>query len=274
MENAALLFNFNSRGHKLFNRLSMIKNKLNKSFKIDIFSYKDNFDLTHILLSKRYKNIFLCGGDGSFSSFINLVIKLNLENDLNIGYFPLGTMNDCLKMYGISSINKSIKYIKENCVVKARLGKCEDIYFTYVVALGAYSDISYRCDHQKKKIFGRFAYYFLALKECFKKQLDTFIINGKKYESPFVMVMLGSHIGGFKVNKYPSNDSLKIFITPKGLFNGLLHYIFRKKLLIESCNEIIIKHQNPLQCVDGEFFCSLTTRIVLSDKKISIFGKI
>ena len=258
MEKAILIFNINAGNKNIFNKVLKIKNKLSDIYDVDLFSYTKIEDIAKILLRKNYAYLFLCGGDGSFNNLINFVMKNEQINFPCIGYIPTGTMNDCLKGYGINSINSSIKIIKNNHQENILLGKCNDQYFSYLFALGAYSDISYVAKRKNKKNEGKLSYYFKSIKEAFKKQNYSFYINDKLFESPFIMYLNGSNVGGFKINKQFFNDKKgNFYITRKGIFNGLLTYLGKKNRIILNGDRFIIKVVKSVPCcLDGEKYIS------------------
>lgn len=275
MEKAILFFNINAGKKNIFNKVLKIKKALSDTFNVDLFSYTKIEDIAKILLRRKYSYLFLCGGDGSFNNLINFIMKNELIDFPCIGYIPTGTLNDCLKGYGIKSISSSIKIIKNNYQENILLGKCNDQYFSYLFALGAYSDISYITKRKDKKNEGKISYYFKSIKEAFEKQNYSFLINNKLYESPFVMYLNGSNVGGFKINKQFLNDKKgRFYITRNGIFNGLLTYLDKKNRTILDGNKFTIKTaKNVPCCLDGEKYISNQFEISFVESRFKILVK-
>src|SRR5574344_928945 len=127
--------------------------------------------------------LLVAGGDGTLNAVINAIAPLKESQRPIIGYIPCGTMNDAGKSYGInSSIRKALKIILKGNVVESDIGKCNDKYFLYLLAVGKYSDISYKVGRKYKKRIGKLAYYNLAFKEAFHKSEIDVEINANGVE--------------------------------------------------------------------------------------------
>lgn len=211
-------------------------------------------------ISNGYEVVIISGGDGTFNMGCSAIAELPKEKRPIIGYVPTGTCNDSGKTLGIKGIRKALKILKNKKIVDYDICKVNDQYFTFVCAIGQYADIAYITERREKKHFGRLSYYRIAIKEAFQKKKVHAVVecNNKKYEviTPFVLVMSGSNVGGFKVNfKKSYNDGLfDIYLTKPGLFNGLLHYLFFKArtLHVKTSAAKIHTDQTGEWCIDGE----------------------
>lgn len=209
--------------------------------------------------AEEYDYLILVGGDGTVHSAINVLMKLKKRPIL--GYINNGTLGDVGRSIGIpNSYKKALQALKDDRYVALDLVEANGRYFTYMAAIGAYSDVSYTAKRKGKRLFHRFAYYFASFKEAFRHYEVAYRIeaDGREYEgtSPFFMLLNGTHVGGFAVNKGASNrdGKMEIYLTPKGPFNGLLHYFFAKKKVRKIvCARAKIHIANPSPwCFDGE----------------------
>lgn len=260
---------------------SYILNNLKHSYEHILDIKIQSIDDIYILIKKHheaYDCVILCGGDGTFHHLINAVCQNN--SNINVGYIPSGTLNDCGKTFGIKrNIKSSLKIIISNNVKKVDILKINDFYCFYMSAIGAYSSISYITQSKAKKSLSFFAYYFQAVKQLFIKNEVRYniIYDDKKLvlSSPFLLILNGIYVGGFKINK----DRLKeknftIFVPRSKYFNGLLNFLFNKDLLrlkLKECKIEVLNDSN--WCVDGELRQSNVFDIKLLDKHVNFIVK-
>lgn len=201
-----------------------------------------------------YDVLVFAGGDGTFNMVANAIA--DQKNRPILGIIPTGTINDAAKIIGVGGgVKKALKVIKQQKTKKIDIGKLNDTYFVYVAVIGAYADIPYTTKRNKKARVGRLAYYFKAVPKVFeKRQLKGTITfedgTSTVFEAPFIMVMNGTHIGGFKIN--PKSNSfdgeMDLFWTEPTIFNSLLRYIlFRSKIHRYKFREITIR----TDCLDN-----------------------
>ena len=238
-------------------------NRLSKSYELTskCLDSKDKFVFEcQNAVDNGYEVLIIAGGDGTFNMGCSAIASLPKEKRPIIGYVPTGTCNDSAKTLGIKGIRKAIKLLKKKDVIDYDICKVNDQYFTFVCAIGQYADIAYITERREKKHFGRLSYYRIAIKEAFQKKKVHAVVecNNNKYEvvTPFVLVMSGSNVGGFKVNfKKSYNDGLfDIYLTKPGLFNGLLHYLFFKARTLHLKTSVAKIHTDQVGewCIDGE----------------------
>lgn len=239
-----------------------------------------DYECTHA--KEKYDVLVFAGGDGTFNRVVSNIAPLEENNRPLLGYLPTGTINDAGRSFGIgNSLKKALKIILKGKVIKADIGWYNGRYFVYVLAIGRYSDISYATPRNEKKIFGKIAYYFFALKEVFviknihaHLEFDDGVIDMK---TPFVLIMNGKNVGGFRVNfkNNPTDGKFNIYLTKPGVFNGLLHFIFfkiRTKKIIASNIKVSTSSSMPW-CVDGESSIYGDLEIKCLPNHISIFSK-
>lgn len=207
-----------------------------------------------------YDYLIFAGGDGTTNSVIN-----NIANESKkpiLGYIPAGTSNDFAHNFRLRrNIKKAVKIIISGKPTSFDICKVNDRYFAYVLATGAFSEISYSVKRNFKKAVGNLAYYLGVLRDAFvpQKVVGQLKCNGKIYSvsTPFILVLNGSRVGGFHINTKNKIDDGKftIFITRKGVFNGLLHYLFFKiftlKLTTSEFTFSFFDKPSPW-CLDGE----------------------
>ena len=209
--------------------------------------------------SQEIDTLIVVGGDGSFYNVINWLSKEKKKPTL--AYINGGTMGDVGKNFGISkNYKKAIRLIEQGKVTSFDVVKAGDKVFAYMAAVGAYSDVAYKTERRKKKAFGILSYYFKSIREAFHKQnvsvsvtTDDGIVETKV---PFLLILNGANVGGFRINKEGSiNDGkMEIYLPKPGLFNGLIPFFLSpKKVKRVSTSKAHIHVDGDLTwCFDGE----------------------
>ena len=206
-----------------------------------------------------YDALIVAGGDGTFHNALNAIA--NEEKQPILGYLNLGTLGDVGKNFGVRrNLKKAIKIIEGGHVSTFDVVKANDRFFAYMAACGVYSDVAYSAKRKTKRRWGKFTYYWLSLKEAFhpyslhvEGEADGVPFSG---EYSFAMVLNGSHVGGFNVNREGSmqDGEAELYLSPKGLFHGLPAFLFRtKKARPISFRKatLCVKTDTPW-CFDGE----------------------
>lgn len=260
----ALLVYSTLTGHNNIKRyISLIEQKLKAKFsELKIIETNDKQRLKDacLLACKEYEYLIFAGGDGTVNEVINNIA--DQEKKPILGYFPAGTTNDFAKNFHISKrVNKALNNIIKGVPAPFDIFKVNNRYVAYVLACGAFSEISYTAKRKAKKVVGPLAYYLLAMRDVFipKKVIGTLKCDGKIYDvnTPFLLVLNGNHVGGFYLNfKNKINDGkFNIYITKPGVFNGLLHYLFFKmktvKIQTDHFTFTFLSKPTPW-CIDGE----------------------
>lgn len=203
-KNLLLIINPNSgKGNvpKKINKIIYNFEKLN--YKINTIYTEKNVSIlekSHKYLEKA-DLIVCCGGDGTLNETISMMIKLNITTKLT--FVPLGTMNDFSKTLNISKRQLfSMKKDKELKPVKVDIGIFNERYFNYIAAFGAFTEVAYETPQKLKNIFGKLAYFGVAIKYLFKiKSYEAEIeFDGKKEKGKFLYggISNSESIGGFK----------------------------------------------------------------------------
>ncbi|MCQ2795110.1 MAG: YegS/Rv2252/BmrU family lipid kinase [Bacilli bacterium] len=243
--------------------IPLIERKLKEKFsELKIIETKNEEELKEacLLACKEYEYLIFVGGDGAVNSVINNIA--NQEKKPILGYIPGGTTNDFAKNFKLSrSIRSALKKIIKGAPAPFDIFKVNNKYVAYVLACGAFSEISYTAKRKTKKAVGPLAYYLLAMRDVFipRRVIGKLSCNGKSYDvnTPFLLVLNGNHVGGFYLNfKNKINDGkFNIYITKPGVFNGLLHYLFFKmktvKIQTDHFTFTFLSKPTPW-CIDGE----------------------
>ena len=229
-----------------------------------------------------YDILIVAGGDGTLKLTVDLLMSFKKEERPTLGYIPTGTINDAGKAFGVKGgFKQAIKVLAKGVTDDIDVCKVNDEYFNFVCAAGAYSDISYAVKRGPKKVIGKFAYYFYAVYELFKRtrliaeaetKEDKFIIK-----TPFMMVLNSKNVGGFPINlHYSVKDGLaEVFITKPGLFNGILHYLFFKHGVKKFKTDYIkiTLHSDHYWCFDGEKGDQKSVEIKVLKQELKVIGK-
>lgn len=281
---ALFLYNPNSgRGFKQKN-VDYISKTLKDCFEIfDIHasSSKDDFINVAKNSGSTYDVLLFAGGDGTFNMVINAL--MGVEKKPILGIFPTGTVNDAAKNFNIfRGIKKNCKAIKKNLIQEFDVLKVNENYGVFVAAVGQYANIPYIVKGSKKKFIGALAYYFKAIPKIFRRKKYDFEIeiDNKKtcFKSSFILAMNSSRVGGFKINPHSdiSDGKMDIIYTEKGIFNGLIRYLFRSKKIKRILTDKIIINTSctDMWDIDGEAYPSGKVEINVVPKAFKIYSNI
>lgn len=257
---ALLIYNPQSGHHKIEKKLPHIIDELKEVYsKLDVVPSSSKEDFIKCLEKSiaSYDDYIICGGDGTINMAVNVVAKYSVRP--NLAFLPFGTLNDGVRNLECpSTLKKAIQAIKIHHVKEVDIAQINDnTYFSYCASIGAYSDIPVKTRNKNKKILGRVAYYFAAVPLLFKKvRLKGIITVDNKdmpFETPFIVILNGKKMGGFKINKKSSiNDGkIEVLYGRNGLFNSLPQYFINKKKITRlSLDEFSLQ-------VDSEYFWNI-----------------
>lgn len=292
-----MLFIFNPRSGK-----GQIRNKLVDI--LDIFT-KAGYELTvHVTQRQgdareaayhygKNKDLVVCsGGDGTLNETISGLMKLPQYPEL--GYIPAGSTNDFASSLRIS---KDMLKAADAAVSGQSFpidigGFCEDQYFIYIAAFGAFTEVSYLTPQDKKNVLGHQAYMLEGMKSLtsiksysMRVECDELTLEG---EFIFGMITNTISVGGFKglVTQDVALDDgefeVLLIRSPKTAldFTNIINYMFLK----EEPNEYVHKFRTrslklisdePIDWVlDGEFGgAKREVSITNLEKKIHIMRK-
>ena len=158
-------------------------------------------------------DLLVCsGGDGTLSQCLQGIMQS--ERRIPIGYIPAGSTNDFAKSLGIpSGTMEAVRWIIDGHPVPCDIGGFNNEYFTYIVAFGAFTNITYETPQQVKNILGHTAYILNGLTHLtsirskrMKIEYDNNVIED---DFIFGMVTNSSSVAGLlSMNDYLLDDGL------------------------------------------------------------------
>lgn len=189
------------------------------------------------------------GGDGTLNETVSGMMRLKRLPAL--GYIPAGSTNDFAssleipKRMSLAAVN-----IVEGKPFAIDIGTfCEDRYFMYIAAFGAFTEVSYLTSQDRKNLLGHQAYMLEGVKSLagIKPYPMSVEWDGNVLEENFAFGMVTNtrSVGGFKglVNQSVAlNDGvfevllIRMPRTPVDLSN-IISYMFLK----EEPNEYVYK---------------------------------
>ncbi len=216
------------------------------------------------------------GGDGTLNEVINGLMELKTPPCL--GYIPAGSTNDYASSLQIpKAMMEAAQNVLSGVPYPIDIGDfCQEQYFIYIAAFGAFTEVSYQTSQDKKNLLGHQAYVLegvksLAALKAYPMKVEW---DGQILEEEFVFGMVTNTIsvGGFKglvTQSVALNDGeFEVLLirkprTPKDLSN-IISYMFLK----EEPNDYVYKFKtsrlkftskDPVDWVlDGEFGGSRT----------------
>ncbi len=211
-------------------------------------------------------DVLVCaGGDGTLSQCLHGV--MSSQHRIPIGYIPAGSTNDFAKGLGIpKGIMESVQWILDGTPTPCDVGGFNDGYFTYIVAFGAFTNVTYETSQQVKNIFGHAAYVFSGLMNLTSLRSKRMKIeyNDTVLEDDFIfgMVTNSSSVAGLL--------SLNDFLLDDGVFEVTL---IKKPANLSQLNTILHSLLNIAQDIDKDYIKSFRTDKItftsLSDEPIT-----
>lgn len=175
-------------------------------------SSDDVVKATQYACNSNFDLIVCAGGDGTLSNCLQAMMRS--EKKLPLGYIPAGTTNDFAKGLNIpKDTMAAVRQIIEGTPMPQDVGGFNDDYFTYIVAFGAFTSITYETSQQIKNIFGHSAYVLNALLQLTNIHATPMRIeyDDKVIEDEFVFGMVSntaSVAGLFSVNDFKLDDGV------------------------------------------------------------------
>ncbi len=213
MKNCIVIYNKNSgRGITLAKKDQIASYIIKKGYSpifVDLIEVSNKF-LKRMITNNDVGLIFSAGGDGTFNTLVNKVIKY--KSDVPISHIPLGSANDIGNNFDL----KKIEEIMSGDIIEIDIPKINNTNFSYVAALGTIPALSYNTPRCTKKQLGKLAYFTNGISRLVKNGLEKYNtmyrIDNKTYETETneIIVSNTNCIGGFK-NIFTSakfNDNL------------------------------------------------------------------
>jgi len=203
-------------------------------------------------------DILVCaGGDGTLSSCLQGMI--NTKNKIPIGYIPSGSTNDFARSLGIpSNPLEAVKWIASGKPEACDVGMLNGQSFSYIVAFGAFTNVTYETAQPIKNILGHSAYILNGLLQInsIRSKRIRIECNGSVMEDDFIfgMVTNSSSVAGLL--------SMNDFLLDDGLFEVTL---IKKPSNIVQLQQIVRSLINMTEEVNKEYIKFFRTdKIVLT----------
>lgn len=210
-------------------------------------------------------DLLVCaGGDGTLSQCLQGI--MNSENRIPIGYIPAGSTNDFAKSLGIpKDTMQAVERIIHGKAVPCDVGGFNNEFFSYIVAFGAFTNITYETSQNFKNVFGHTAYVFSGLMQLanIKPRHMRIEYNDNVIEDDFIFGMVtntASVAGMLSMSEFMLDDGLFEVMLIKKPTNPLQLQQIVKSLM--NINEEIDKEYIKFFRTDKIKFTSLCTESV------------
>ena len=234
----------------IYNPESGYKSKINEEECIKILN-DNNYDVTFMKTEKKGDAslfvynidkadlVIIAGGDGT----LNEAISGNIKRDrpLLLSHLPIGTITDVGKLYGFTkNVGEDLRSLLDGDIKNIDVGLLNNNPFLYVACFGNFTNIPYDTPRKLKKMFGKFGYFFFALKSIFKKinSYDIkYIIDNKEYSGKysFFFITNSSRIGGI-------NDIYSDVLLDDNKFEVAFLNVKSKRSIIKTFHNIRTKN--------------------------------
>lgn len=223
MDSKLLIFNpVSGKNNNKITGLGEIIGKLTKEGQeLVVYQTQSKGDAEEYIVQNaaKYKLIVCCGGDGTLHEVVNGMMRVEAKGTL--GYIPMGSTNDYAKNLGIDRRN-AIKYILNDKSMQIDVGQFNHVFFNYVAAFGAFTNVPYETSQEIKNALGYMAYLLEGAKHVsdIKAYHVKCVIDDRTIEDDFV---IGLVTNAFSVAGMKSKNA-----GVTRLDDGLLEYIFIK----------------------------------------------
>jgi len=172
---------------------------------------------------ERFDRIVGAGGDGMLHELVNGVLRLS--RPMEVGYIPMGTVNDFAFSTGIPrNVPEAAALAVSDSIEHLDVGNFGGRYFAYVAAFGIGTNASYDTDQKAKNRWGFLAYASNALKGI---ELSNLGANCKKMTiRADGKVLEGSFIFGSLSNSHSIAGMTMLVAKDVKLDDGLLDGLF------------------------------------------------
>lgn len=287
----------NGKSKKNIPKILFLLNKNDVAFKHVITTQANHeFELVQNAIKSGFRKIVSIGGDGTLHNIINGIMhqKEVDSSKIKIAVIPVGTGNDWVKTYGITTnINSCLSIIKEENTIYQDIGKINltknnsVIYFNNLAGIGFDGYVVNLINKYKK--LGSLSYLIGALIgfSTYKPIELEIVFNSKKIKVVTLMTLIGlcKYSGGgmqLTKNSNPTDGLLDITIIKNlglglvllnilNLFNGKI--VDHKKVNTYKTSEInvsILGNTTAFIQADGELINSSNFNITLIPKAIQI----
>ncbi len=269
-----------------------------KQFQFEyVFTEHENhtIELVKNAIDNGFTKIICVGGDGTLHSVVNGILRLNISiiSEVKIGVIPIGTGNDWVKTYGISTnYKKAIEILKTEHTTLQDIGKItlnnsnSVIYFNNLAGIGFDGYVVNKV--YRFKNLGSLAYLAGALLSLFsyKKPLLEISFNNTvlKHKTLLLFIGIGKYCGGgmqltqkpdplnglFDISFVKNISLVQLLINISGFFNGNItqHKIVENYKTSELKIKVATNQETYIQA-DGEFVGSGSFSVSLLPKALT-----
>lgn len=282
MEKVLFIYNPHAGKGALKNKLSDVLEIFRRAdFQITVFPTLAQGDAVNIVKEQgiHYDRVICSGGDGTLHEVVHGLMDLPAMGRPKCGYIPTGTVNDFATGIKLPKrILKAAEIVVGDKYQAYDVGEMNGNYFTYIVAFGAFTSVSYETPQAMKNLLGKTAYLLdgVVRLDTIKSTHVNVCVDGESWEEDCILGMVtnAKSVGGFKLyrkKKVALDDGLfdGIFVkNPKnpielnqvmsflltGTENEQVHIIHGKEISIDTTEEIAYtldgenggKHKNVL----------------------------
>ena len=202
-------------------KLGEIIDEFNKSdYEVTVYVTQtsgDAAEMSRYACENGYDVLVCAGGDGTLSQCLQGVMEC--QQRIPIGYIPAGSTNDFARSLAIPKTTMdAVRWITHGKPAKCDVGGFNNEYFSYIVAFGAFTNVTYETSQQLKNIFGHSAYIFSGLMQLTSIRSKRMRIeyNDEVIEDDFIfgMVTNSSSVAGLL--------SMNDFLLDDGQFEVIL----------------------------------------------------
>ena len=227
------IYNTHSGRGKISKRIGYIVQKLKTVYDVvDVHESESVEDFKNRVkeASNEYDAIIFNGGDGSFNDVVSGLSSC--EKRPSLGYIPTGTTNDVAHNLKIpSNIKRAVKVITDQVTIKHDVGKVNDDYFMYVLAIGAGTATCYTTEQKVKRVLGRMGYLHNFFEEFASGDLiDVKLIDGDtviEKTVPLMLIMNSRRVAGMWLNPYKkvSDGEFDVMLVNDGKMRGRINVV-------------------------------------------------
>ncbi len=247
-------------------------------FETTVYLTQCTQDAEHLVRENahRFDRIVCAGGDGTLDEVVNGMMALDTRPP--IGYLPAGTTNDFARSLQIPPYPEdAAKIAAFGKPFLIDVGKCNDRYFTYIAAFGAFTGVSYSTPQPYKSLFGHTAYVLEGIRALPAiKAYQTHVVgDGVEVTGSFIygMVTNATMVGGvFSVSEDDVQMDDGLFevllirqpenaVQLQGIINLLLAQNMDSDMIVHFKSAAVSMEMQEAVCwtLDGEFGGKLQT---------------
>jgi diacylglycerol kinase (ATP) len=260
-----------------------------KKILLDIHETVSQDDARNYLLQtkKTYDCVMVAGGDGTISTVLNGLLKLDRKPIL--GVLPYGSANDVSHILGIPrNIKKTLELYTHSKPAYIDAYQMNEHYFMYTAAAGLFTRISYDISRQSLNQFGQLAYYIEGIKDLTSEYNFQIEFQTKKQSfQKNVTLLLGlsaNRVGGipllFKTTSKLDDGLFEInLFESKGFLSKLRVLSFFIRFGRKVSSDIVLKEpyfkitapQDVKWNADGEHVCDGDIEIKVLPKILPVY---